>query len=234
MTAALRALLAAAMLAFGLGAAAYADDDAVYVVSYVEVLPKTADIALALLKVSTSVTAIDDGMVSSQLLQQVGAPDHFVILEVWKNAKARESDVASAKTKAWRDSLAALLASPYDERLHVALAVGVAKPIGLGAAKAGAATVFGVTHVDCVGARKDDCMAQLRDVSTPSRGEAGNLRFDAVQQANRPNHFTIISAWRDEEAAAAHIAAAHTMRFRATLHPMTGSPYDERLYKPVD
>ncbi len=228
MLSALRILLAAAMLPLAFVQTARAEDaGAAYVVSYVEVLPDASDQALALLKSAAAAGRAEDGNVRFDVLQQIAAPHHFAILETWKDAKAQETHAASAQTKAWRDKLSVLQASPYDERVHVALAVGAAKPAGAGA-------VYVVTHVDCIGPRKDDGMALLKEVSVPSREEPGSLRFDALQQASRLNHFSVIAVWRDEKAVAEHVTAARTRQFRATVQPMTGSPYDERLYKAVN
>jgi quinol monooxygenase YgiN len=227
MSLALRILFAAAMLPLAIVPAARAEDAATYVVSYVEVLPAASDQALAVLKLAAVASRTEDGNVRFDVLRQIALPHHFAILEVWKDAKAQETHAASAQTKTWREKLMPLLASPYDERVHVVLAVGAAKPAGPGA-------VYAVTHVDCIGPRKDDGMAQLKEVSTPSREEAGSLRFDALQQASRANHFTIIALWRDDKAVAEHVAAAHTRQFRTALQPMIGSPYDERLYKAVN
>jgi quinol monooxygenase YgiN len=50
----------------------------------------------------------------------------------------------------------------------------------------------------------------------------------------RANHFTVIEVWRDQKAFDAHVAAAHTKKYRDDLQPMTGSPLDERAYQVVD
>jgi quinol monooxygenase YgiN len=47
-----------------------------------------------------------------------------------------------------------------------------------------------VTHVDVIPPRKDDGVAMLRQLAADSRQREGNLRFEVVQQMNRPNHFT--------------------------------------------
>jgi quinol monooxygenase YgiN len=74
----------------------------------------------------------------------------------------------------------------------------------------------------------------LARLAEASRQEAGNLRFDVVQHTMRANHFTVIEAWRNQQALDAHVAAAHTKQYRDTLQPMTGSPLDERVYKAID
>ena len=55
-----------------------------------------------------------------------------------------------------------------------------------------------------------------------------------VQHVMRANHFTVIETWRNQKALDAHAAAAHTRQYRDELQPMTGSPLDERVHKPIE
>jgi quinol monooxygenase YgiN len=50
----------------------------------------------------------------------------------------------------------------------------------------------------------------------------------------RANHFTVIEQWRDQAALDAHVAGAHTLRYRDEVLPLTGSPLDERVFTAVD
>jgi quinol monooxygenase YgiN len=226
MSLAIRILFAAVLAALAVASMARAEDaGAAFVVSYIEFLPPSADQALALLKPFAVASRKEDGNVRFEVLRRIAAPHHVAILEVWKDQKAQEAHAASAPVKALRDKLQALQASPYDERPHIALAVGTA---GAGAG------IHVVTHVDCVGARKDDCMALLKQLSGVSRQESGNLRFDALQQASRPNHFSLVEVWQNEKAVEGHLMAANTRQFREALQPMAGALYDERFYKMVE
>jgi quinol monooxygenase YgiN len=65
------------------------------------------------------------------------------------------------------------------------------------------------------------------------RGE-GNLRFEVVQQGNRPNHFTVVEIWKDAKSVERHSMTAATREFRDRLATMTGALYDERMYRAVD
>jgi quinol monooxygenase YgiN len=73
----------------------------------------------------------------------------------------------------------------------------------------------------------------LTRLAEASRQEPGNLRFDVQQHMMRGNHFTVVETWRDQAALDAHVAAAHTKRYRDELQPLTGSPLDERVFKAV-
>ena len=92
-----------------------------------------------------------------------------------------------------------------------------------------------VSHVDIAGAdAQAKAPAVLRQVADASRTEQGNLRFDILQHVTRANHFTVVESWTTQAALEAHAAAAHTRQYRDTLQPMTGSPLDERVFKPID
>lgn len=112
--------------------------------------------------------------------------------------------------------------------MHIGVSVGSLQPGPEGS------VVYVITHVDVIPPRKDDGLAALRQLADDSRAAAGNLRFEIVQQTNRPNHFTVIEIWRDTKAVEAHSMADATRRFRDTLGPMSGALYDERLFEVLD
>src|SRR5262245_878990 len=216
-------LLALAVSADGVAEVARADEGTIYTATYVEVMPPSTAQATGLLRQYRDASRKEEGAVRIEVLQRMDRPNQFVVLAAWKSAKALEAHGASAPSRDLRARLAPLQASPNDERVHQALAVGAVGPDA-------SAAVFVVTHVDVVPPRKDDSLPLLKQLATDSRVEAGNLRFDVVQQANRPNHFTVVEVWKDRGSFDAHIMAPHTRRFREQLGPMSGSLYDERLY----
>ena len=87
-----------------------------------------------------------------------------------------------------------------------------------------------VTHVDVIPPQRENGTAITRQLAEDSRRDDGNLRFEAVTQTNRQNHFTVIELWRDRKAADAHSMAPHTRAFRDKLGPASGALYDERFY----
>jgi quinol monooxygenase YgiN len=104
--------------------------------------------------------------------------------------------------------------------------------VGSGQPPAGRQVVYVVSHVDV--APNPQVPVLLRQLADASRKEAGNLRFDVLQHTMRANHFTVIEAWRNQQALDAHVAAAHTKQYRDTLQPLTGSPLDERTFRAVE
>ena len=91
--------------------------------------------------------------------------------------------------------------------------------------------MYVVTHADAIPSAKDEAISVLKQVAEASRTDDACCRFEVLQQISRQNHFTIVEIWRHQKALEAHAMAAHTRHFRAKFHPMSGSLYDERLYK---
>lgn len=199
-------------------------------VTYIEVAPGASGKALTLLRALRAASRKADSGLRFELLQRRERPNHFAIIEAWKDTPAFEAHLASALRKTFREQIQPLLVAGYDERPHGALAVGEM------AAAAGTkgATVFVVTHVDFIPPKKDEGIAALTQLADPGRRDAGNLRYEVLQQLSRPNHLTLVEAWRDQKALEAHEAAAHTVRFRELLVPMSGSLFDQRLYRAVE
>ena len=216
----IRLLLAFAMSALGVTPAVHAADATFYTATYVEVVPPSAAEGAALLRQYRQ----DAGNLRFEVLQRLDRPNQFTILAAWPDQKAFEAHTAAASTRELRDKLRPLLASPNDERLHNALSVGPAPAAGTPGA------VYAVTHVDVIPPRKDDAVILLKQLAEASRKDPGSVRFDIVQQTNRPNHFTVVEAWQDRPAFDVHGMAAHTRLFREQLAPMSGALYDERLY----
>jgi quinol monooxygenase YgiN len=87
-----------------------------------------------------------------------------------------------------------------------------------------------LTHVDLIPTFKDAGVAKVKEFAEASRGSDGNLRFDVLTQANRPNHLTVVESWSNAAAKEAHISSSLARAFRQSLMPMSGSLYDEREY----
>jgi quinol monooxygenase YgiN len=201
-----------------------------YLVTYIEVAPAASGKTLGLLRTVRAASRKAEGATRFDVFQRRERPHHFAIIEAWKDAASRDANLASAPTKNFREAIQPLLIAGWDERPHIGLDVGPANA----AAVAKGATVFTVTHVDFIPPKKDDGIAALRAIADPSRQEAGNLRYDILQQSSRPNHLTLVEAWRDHKALEAHEVASHTAKFRDVSTPMSGALFDQRLYRAID
>ena len=220
-------VLATIMTAIGAGTAPAQAQDAgtVSIVTYVEVQPQAKGEAVDLLAGFRDATRKDDGNLAADVVESTARLGHYVILTAWKDQKAFDAHMAAAHTKEFREKIHGLRNSPLDDRLHNNLTVAPAQAAAKGK------PVYVITHVDVPPPRKDECVALLKKLADASRQDAGNLRFDVVQQTNRPNHFTVVESWGSRGAFDVHEVQPQTFEFRTKLATMTGALYDERLYR---
>ena len=159
-------------------------------------------------------------------VREISRPNHFVIIEVWKDQSAFDADERAEHTAQFRTRLKAIHNSPFDQRVHLGFAIDP-RP-----AAAGRDIVSVVTHVDVPPQRTNETELLLKRLAQESRKDEGNVRYEVFQQtAPRTNHFTIFAVWKDRKAFDSHEMKAHTRQFREALGPMLGAPYDERLYR---
>ncbi len=197
-----------------------------YVVSYVEVAGGTRNEGAALVRQYGEALRAEKDNLEVRVLQRRDRPEQFVLIDAWKSKAA--FDAARSAAGQLGDKLRDKLAAPVDERLHTGLSITPAAALDT------ADTFYVVTHVDVVPPRKDDGVAMLQQLSAASRKQDGNLRFDVLQQSARPNHFTVVEAWKDRAAFDAHTRAAATREFRDKVQPAIGALYDDRFFRALD
>jgi len=219
-------LLFAMALLPALGAAARAEGAApIHVATYIEIVAASVKDGAALLTQYRDASRKENGNMRAEVAREIGRPNRFVVLEVWKDQAAFEAHGKSASTTAFRDKLKTIHGAPYDERVHNTLNVGANDAAGSKGA------IIVVSHVDVPPPRKDECIAALNPLADGSRKGGGSQRFEVVQQTSRPNHFTVVEAWKDKKAYDASRSADAQRAFRDKLGPMLGALYDERLYQ---
>jgi len=230
---ALYLLLILLIAPLGIMQSAYAaEGDVAYVVSYFEAMPPAKDKAAGLLRQLAKQSRQESGNYRFEVLQRIGQPDEFVILETWRNKDAQATHGAAGHTRQFREKLQPLLRGPYDERPHTALAVAAMGAEAAGTARA--AAIYAVTHVDVIPKAKDVGVALVKQLAGDGRGDKGNVRFEGLTQDSRTNHMTVVEIWADRKALEAHGMAADKKAFREKLMPLSGSLYDERLNKVLD
>jgi len=226
-------LLGLAIASSAAAPTARADDgNTAYVVTYFETASTDTGKARSLLRQLAQASRKESGNLRIEVLQRIGQPAQFVILEAWQDKDAHAAHAAAAQTAQFREKLKPLLRGPYDERPHTGLSVGPVKAVPAGEARA--AAVFAVTHVDIVPKEKDTGVAMVKQLAEDGRKDAGNVRFDALTQISRPNHMTVVEIWTDRKAAEGHAVAAYKKQFREKLMPLSGSLYDERFYRIIN
>ena len=241
-----------------LGDGTMLSDKPYFIVSYVEAAPSSTDKVAALIKAHAAAGAKEQGNLRFEGLQRSGRKNHFMILETWADQAAREAHAKAAATIKFRKALQPHLYNPYDERPHVGLVAADPKSIRAGTR----ATVYIVTHVDIIPPEQfPPCKRQVKETgpcgnamvtkfAADSRKHKGMLRFDVLTQSNRPNHMTVVEMWSSAKAQRNHTVSADVKNFRDALsgiapgsgvaadplfvlNPLTGSLYDERLYRAI-
>jgi quinol monooxygenase YgiN len=203
-------------------------DMARHAVSYIEVMPSARAAMVVALKQYRDASRQEAGHVRIDLLEQVGRPGHFAIVEHWRDQQAFDAHGMAPHVKTFRDALQSIRLSDYDQRPYKPLTVGS------GTAAGNTQAIYVVTHVDTVGGGQADAPGVLTRLAEASRKEQGCLRFDVVQHTMRANHFTIIEVWQNQRRLDAHAAAVHTRQYRDVLQPISGSPLDERLFTAIE
>ena len=89
---------------------------AVHAVTYLDVLPPQADAARTLLVQQTLAERNQRGCLASELLQEQGRPNHFMLVEAWNDEAALDSYHATEGYQAFRAALQPVIGSPLDER----------------------------------------------------------------------------------------------------------------------
>lgn len=200
----------------------------IYIATYVDVQPPLSGQGATLIEQYREATRKEVGNSSVDVVQEIGRPNRFVILEVWKDKASFDTHEKANHAADFRSRLQAIHVGSSDQRVHQGLTIDartVAIPRN---------SVSIVTHVDVPPPRREDAEALLKAVAEESRKDDGNVRYEVFQETSRTNHFTILATWRDVKAFESHEIKPHVRRFRETLAPMLGAPYDDRLFKPVN
>jgi len=229
MSAFLRTMIAgaAALMALAAGAA-HAQDGAVYVVTYVDVMPNAANPGAAALRHYRDASRKEDGNRRTYVFQEIARPNRFAIVEIWQDKAASEGHDKAAISAELVEKLKTIGNAPFDRRINNGLYVGSSSSVSQPNA------VYVLTHVDVGPASKDGCMAELKAMSVDTPKDSGNIGYTVLQQANRGNHFAVFEVWASRNALDDHAEAAHTRAFREKLSPMVGALYDERFYELLD
>jgi quinol monooxygenase YgiN len=197
-----------------------------FIVTYLEVAPASASAVAALIQQRVDGSRKDSGNVRAEGFRRSAPSNQFALVGIWGDQASFEASRDSAASKDILAKLNTHLITGMDTRVHNALIGGPDTARGQG-------SVFVVTHIDVPPPNKDACIALVETQVAASRKDAGCVRFEVFQQADRPNHFSVVEAWSDRAAFDAHIVTAHTKEFRMKLTPLSGGLYDERIYEAV-
>jgi quinol monooxygenase YgiN len=102
------------------------------------------------------------------------------------------------------------------------------------AAAAQSAQYYVVAHVDVPPPNTAKTIALLKQFAADTRKQSGLVRIDIQQEEALPNHFAIVSVWKDKAAFEVHQGEAATKKFREDLFPLLGAPLDQRPGHPLE
>ena len=202
-----------------------AQDMTVYVVTYIEVVSNAVDTASTLLKSYRNASRWQSGCLRFDILQEISRPERFAIFEIWSGVAALDNRDETTSAVSLHEKLAKIQSAPSDERRNNGLYLGSlpnAPEVN---------TIYVITHVDLIPESNGRGLALLKAMRDSSSRETNNLAYEVLQQANRPNHFTIVEMWKSISALEAHVDAQQSRDFREALLPMEGAPYDDRRYE---
>jgi len=92
--------------------------ETIYVLTHVDVFPVHKDQAVELVKAQADAARKDDGNLRYDVVQWDGHPNHFTLVEVWRDRKTFDASVTASHNKEFRDKLTPLEGALYDERLY--------------------------------------------------------------------------------------------------------------------
>jgi quinol monooxygenase YgiN len=104
-----------------IGAESGAGNDAVYVLTHVDVFPAGKDQTVEMLKQLAADSRKEAGSLRFDVLQQEGRLNHLPLAEIWRDPAAHDAHVLAEHTRAYRAKLVKLQGALYDERVYRAL-----------------------------------------------------------------------------------------------------------------
>jgi quinol monooxygenase YgiN len=222
-------LLALLLATIGQSAGAQPGPEAIYGVTSLDVAPSATDGAIVVLKQYRDAALKQGGNSGVTVVQEVGWPNRFLIFEAWKDQAAYDANETAVHTAQLRDKLKPISFAPYDRRDYRIVSVGPARTA------AGGDTIYMQAHVDVFPPGIDATLAAMKQVAEAARRIESNLRYDVVQSVKPPqSHSTIFAAWQNRTGFNEYEMSSYARQFRNTVGPLLGSPFDDRLYTPLD
>jgi quinol monooxygenase YgiN len=217
------------VIAICLPASAQTDGEAVYAVTYLDVAASSPGRGVDLLKQYRESSRHEAGNVEFTVLEEVGRPNRFAIVEGWKDQSAFDAHEKAMSTTQFQEALKAIRNSPPNQHVLHAFAAGPART------EPSSDAFYTVEHIDFLPMFANIAQPVVRRLAQSSAKEDGVLRYDIYQEPAHSNHYSVVAAWTSMEAFDAYETAPPTREFRAaTVMPARGNLYDQRLYKVVD
>jgi quinol monooxygenase YgiN len=96
--------------------------NSIFILSHLDVTPNALPKLMEIMKPLSEGSAKDAGMQTYQILRQApGTGNHFRLFEIWASDRAFDAHNLAAHTQGFRNDLAPLLGTPYDQRKYTPL-----------------------------------------------------------------------------------------------------------------
>lgn len=102
-------------------------------------------------------------------------------------------------------------------------------PAGLTQADAQHGIVYGATYLEVAPSAAGQGLALLQTLAAATRKEDGNLRFQVLQERDRPSRFVTLEAWKDQVSFELDRKGLAHGIFKEKLMPIRTAPPDERV-----
>ena len=201
----------------------------VYVTTFFEVTPGNTAMAMAMLREYRDAARKEPGIMSSDLLQEVGMGSRFATNEVWRDWAAYDAHVKASPRGQLYIKMLPIQFGPPDARPH--LSHFIAPEMGAPTAN----SVVILSHLDVTPPAIPKLLEIMKPLSEGTVKDPGMTKYQILRQApGTGNHFRLYEVWASERAWDAHNLAAHSQAFRNELAPLLGTPYDQRKYTIVN
>ena len=217
------------LVTVGASSQAQSSGDAMYGVTSLDVAASATSQGVALLKQYREAARQQSGNLGVELLAEIGAPNRFLVYETWADQSAYDRNEKAAASAELRDKLKPIVGAPYDRRDYHVISVAPAR------AAPASGSVYMQVHLDVFPPGLMPALAAVKQVAEAARKGEGNLRYDVVQSVKPPlSHMTLFAAWQSRKQFDEYEMSGYGGRFRDAVGPLLGSPFDDRLYVPVD
>jgi quinol monooxygenase YgiN len=209
------------------GFAAAPPPSAVFVTTFVEVLPESAAQAAEALREYRAAARREPGLLEGEIYQEAATPSRLVTNEVWQDLAAYNAHTMAAARNALFDKLKPIEFGPPDARVHYAHFVSEKNPAPP------ANSIFVLSHLDVTPPQLPTLLEIMNPLTENSAREPGSEIYEIIRQGMTPgmgNHFRLFEVWASEKAWEDHNMSPATQNFRTRLAPLLGTPYDQRKY----
>ena len=86
--------------------------------THVDIVPTEKERGINLVKDMTTNSRSDAGAIRFEVLTQISRPNHVTVVEIWKNKAASDAGEAAPHKVKFRETLAPMSGSLYDERFY--------------------------------------------------------------------------------------------------------------------